>query len=80
MVTLTSAHGSPGVTTTALVLAATWPDPRRCLLVEADPIPDQILTDNGKVRRFVDAPEVLLRHPWASALITPSVIVHFDGV
>lgn len=37
MVTLTSAHGSPGVTTTALVLAATWPDPRRCLLVEADP-------------------------------------------
>lgn len=36
MVTLVSAHGSPGVTTTALVLAATWPDPRRCLLVEAD--------------------------------------------
>jgi hypothetical protein len=25
------------VTTTALVLAASWPDPRRCLLVEADP-------------------------------------------
>jgi MinD-like ATPase involved in chromosome partitioning or flagellar assembly len=37
MVTLVSAHGSPGVTTTALVLAATWPEPRSCLLVEADP-------------------------------------------
>ena len=34
---LASAHGSPGVTTTALVLAATWPEHRRCLLVEADP-------------------------------------------
>lgn len=37
LVTLVSAHGSPGVTTTALVLAATWPEPKRCLLVEADP-------------------------------------------
>lgn len=37
VVCLTSAHGSPGVTTTALVLAATWPPHRRCLLVEADP-------------------------------------------
>lgn len=37
VVCLTSAHGSPGVTTTALVLAATWPSHRRCLLVEADP-------------------------------------------
>ncbi len=34
---LASAHGSPGVTTTALALAATWPEHRRCLLVEADP-------------------------------------------
>lgn len=34
---LTSAHASPGVTTTALALAATWPSHRRCLLVEADP-------------------------------------------
>ena len=34
---LCSAHGSPGVTTTALALAATWPEDRRCLLVEADP-------------------------------------------
>lgn len=33
---LVSAHGSPGVTTTALALAATWPEHRRCLLVEAD--------------------------------------------
>ena len=36
LITLVSAHGSPGVTTTALVLAASWPDPHRCLLVEAD--------------------------------------------
>ncbi|MEX1005679.1 MAG: chromosome partitioning protein [Acidimicrobiia bacterium] len=32
-----SAHGSPGATTTALAIAATWPEHRRCLLVEADP-------------------------------------------
>jgi MinD-like ATPase involved in chromosome partitioning or flagellar assembly len=37
VVCLTSAHGSPGVTTTALAMAATWPSHRRCLLVEADP-------------------------------------------
>lgn len=37
VVCLASAHGSPGVTLTALVLAATWPSHRRCLLVEADP-------------------------------------------
>ena len=34
---LCSAHGSPGVTTTALALAGVWPERRRCLLVEADP-------------------------------------------
>ena len=34
---LCSAHGSPGVTTTALALAGVWPEGRRCLLVEADP-------------------------------------------
>jgi len=37
LVGLCSAHGSPGVTTTALVFAATWPEDRRCLLIEADP-------------------------------------------
>ena len=37
LVGLCSAHGSPGVTTTALALAATWPENRRCLLIEADP-------------------------------------------
>lgn len=36
VLSLLSAHGSPGVTTTALALAATWPEHRRCLLVEAD--------------------------------------------
>ena len=37
LVCLGSAHGSPGATTTALAIAATWPEHRRCLLVEADP-------------------------------------------
>lgn len=36
LVSLCSAHGSPGVTTTALALAASWPADRLCLLVEAD--------------------------------------------
>ncbi len=34
---LCSAHGSPGVTTTAVALAGVWPDGRRVLLVEGDP-------------------------------------------
>lgn len=34
---LASAHGSPGTTTTAIALAAAWPEHRRCLLIEADP-------------------------------------------
>lgn len=37
LISLCSAHGSPGVTTTAVALAASWPSNRRCLLVEADP-------------------------------------------
>ena len=37
LLALCSAHGSPGVTTTVLALAATWPEDRRCLVVEADP-------------------------------------------
>jgi MinD-like ATPase involved in chromosome partitioning or flagellar assembly len=37
LIGLCSAHGSPGVTVTALALAATWPEERRCLLIEADP-------------------------------------------
>ena len=35
LITLTSASGSPGVTTTAVGLALSWPRP--VLLVEADP-------------------------------------------
>src|SRR4051794_37722833 len=35
LVTLFSAKGSPGVTSSALVLASVWPRP--CVLVEADP-------------------------------------------
>ncbi len=35
MITLASASGAPGVTSTGLALAACWPRP--CLLVEADP-------------------------------------------
>lgn len=34
---LVSAHGAPGVTTTTLVLAATWPGGGQRLVVEADP-------------------------------------------
>lgn len=34
VITVTSANGAPGVTTTALALALAWPRP--CLLVEAD--------------------------------------------
>ncbi|MCH7586183.1 MAG: chromosome partitioning protein [Acidobacteria bacterium] len=37
LIGLCSAHGSPGATTTALAFAATWPEHRRCLLIEADP-------------------------------------------
>lgn len=37
IVCLSSAHGSPGVTTTALALVATWPEHRSGLLIEADP-------------------------------------------
>jgi len=34
---LVSAHGSPGVTTTALVLASVWPTDEHPVVVEADP-------------------------------------------
>lgn len=37
LISLCSVHGSPGVTTTTVALAASWPADRRCLLVEADP-------------------------------------------
>ncbi len=47
LVSLGSAHGSPGVTTTALALAATWPEHRRCLLVEADPFGGVIVARYG---------------------------------
>lgn len=37
LVAFASIKGSPGVTTTALAMAAVWPAPRELLLVEADP-------------------------------------------
>lgn len=37
LICLGSAHGSPGVTTTAVALAGVWPEGRGLLLVEADP-------------------------------------------
>lgn len=37
VVCVASAHGSPGVTTTAVALAGVWPQERTSLLVEADP-------------------------------------------
>ena len=36
LIALASVKGSPGVTTTCLVLAAAWPGQRR-LIIEADP-------------------------------------------
>ncbi|HEV8165498.1 MAG TPA: hypothetical protein VGR74_13810, partial [Actinomycetota bacterium] len=37
LLALAAAKASPGVTTTAVALAATWPAERGVLLVEADP-------------------------------------------
>lgn len=37
VVAFASAKGAPGATTAALLVAASWPVPRRALLVEADP-------------------------------------------
>ena len=37
LIALASVKGSPGVTTAATALAASWPEGRRVLLVEADP-------------------------------------------
>lgn len=37
VVALASAKGSPGVTTTAIALAARWPSPRQAVVMELDP-------------------------------------------
>ena len=46
VIALASAKGSPGVTTTTLALAATWPG--RVLLVEADPAGGDVLAGYGR--------------------------------
>ena len=53
LIVLTSASGSPGVTTTALGLALTWPRP--VLLVEADPTGGS--GDAGRVLPRPDRPD-----------------------
>ncbi len=57
LVVLTSASGSPGVTTTALGLALTWPRP--CLLVEADPTGGSAVAA-GYLRGSVQPPEAMI--------------------
>ena len=63
LIGLCSAHGSPGVTSTAVALVATWPEDRRCLLVEADPFGGVIgsrygLSDTPGCRRWRQSPGV----------------------
>ena len=57
LVVLTSASGSPGVTTTALGLALTWPRP--VLLVEADPTGGSAIAA-GYLRGAVVPPEAMI--------------------
>lgn len=47
VIALTSPKHSPGVTTATLALAATWPESRRCVLVEADPAGGDIAANQG---------------------------------
>jgi hypothetical protein len=47
LVCLASVKGSPGVTTTALALAARWPGPWRRVLIEADPAGGDIAVRYG---------------------------------
>ena len=47
LVALTSAKHSPGATTAALALAATWPPPRRALVVECDPAGGDLAAQQG---------------------------------
>lgn len=47
LVALTSAKHSPGATTAAVALAATWPPPRRALVVECDPAGGDLAAHQG---------------------------------
>ncbi len=47
LVVLASAKHSPGVTTAALALAATWPSPRRALVLEWDPAGGDLAAQQG---------------------------------
>lgn len=47
LVCVASAHGSPGVTTVALSLAATWPGDGEVVLVEADPFGGVLAARSG---------------------------------
>jgi hypothetical protein len=60
LIVLASASGSPGVTTTALGLALTWPRP--VLLVEADPTGGSAVAA-GYLRGQLVPPEAMLDLP-----------------
>ena len=57
LIVLSSASGSPGVTTTALGLALTWHRP--CLLVEADPTGGSAVAA-GYLRGSILPPEAMI--------------------
>ncbi len=48
LIALASIKGSPGVTTAALAMAASWPTGRQVLLVEADPFGGDLAPRYGK--------------------------------
>jgi hypothetical protein len=76
LVAVCSLKGSPGVTTFAMALAARWPVPARCVLVECDPSGGDVATRFGlasspglvsvaaAARRSSD-PELLWQHTQA---------------
>jgi MinD-like ATPase involved in chromosome partitioning or flagellar assembly len=75
LIALASIKGSPGVTTAATALAASWPDDRQVLLVEADPFGGDLAP------RYCMAPNGGLSSLFAAArrtLVPEDVWAHVD--
>jgi hypothetical protein len=75
LIALASIKGSPGVTTAATALAASWPEGRRVLLVEADPFGGDLAP------RYTTAPAGGLSSLFAAArrtLVPEDVWAHVD--
>jgi MinD-like ATPase involved in chromosome partitioning or flagellar assembly len=75
LIALASIKGSPGVTTAATALAASWPEGRRVLLVEADPFGGDLAP------RYATAPTGGLSSLFAAArrtLVPEDVWAHVD--